>query len=354
MRLLTISVLASAITCAAVCGGAQESSIAVSATSRAAVVGRLSEVLRREYVLSDEGEQMAILIARQLRGGAYDTLTDADRFAAALTRDLRSVYLDKHLGVLPPARYRDFERIVSGSHGADAHGVDAPVKVESRLMNRDGRTSVGFVRMTRFDGSDAGLAQIDTAMRRIVGAEAVIIDLRASPGGDADAVKALSSYFFAEPTHLVTSLGPRDATGKRDQMERWTAPNALSSSFAAVPLYLLIDGKTFSAAESFAFGLESLGRAQVIGAPTGGGGFMNAPFALAAGFGASISVGRTFDPRTGKGWQSTGVVPTVAVEPDHALNTALNIIADRASARAGLDARAQGVYSAVQRYTNAW
>jgi hypothetical protein len=224
----------------------------------------------------------------------------------------------------------------------------------SRLMNRDGRTSVGFLRMTRFDGSGAGLAAIDTAMRRLQGAEAVIIDLRASPGGDADAVKVLSSYFFAEPTHLVTSVGPRDASGQREQFERWTAPNALSSSFASVPLYLLIDGKTFSAAESFAFGLERLGRAQLIGAATGGGGFMNAPFTLAAGFGASISVGRTFDPRTGTGWQSTGVAPTVAVEPDHALNTALNIIAGRASANAGLDARAQGVYSAVQNYANAW
>ena len=168
--------------------GAVES---VSATSRAAVVGKLSEVLRREYVLGDEAERMATLIAQQLRSGAYDSLADADRFAAALTRDLRSVYLDKHLGVLPPKRYREFERIVSGSHGTEAHGSDAPAEVVSRLMNRDGRTSVGFLRLARFDGSDAGLAAIDTAMRRIDGAEAVIIDLRSCPGGDADAVKVL-------------------------------------------------------------------------------------------------------------------------------------------------------------------
>ena len=57
---------------------------------------------------------------------------------------------------------------------------------------------------------------------------------------------------------------------------------------------------------------------------------MNAPFDLAAGFGASISVGRTFDPRTGEGWQSTGVMPELTVDSDDALDAALAALAGSA------------------------
>ena len=83
----------------------------------------------------------------------------------------------------------------------------------------------------------------------------------------------------------------------------------MSPLFAELPLYLLIDDKTFSAAESFSFGMQRTSRAVLVGVRTAGGGHMNMPFDLAGGFGASISVGRTFDPQTGEGWQSTGVVP---------------------------------------------
>jgi C-terminal processing protease CtpA/Prc len=280
-------------------------------------------MLRQEYVLDDVGLNMAEHITSRWADGAYTSRTDPTSFAQALTDDLRGVYLDRHLAVLAPERYLAFKDMVSGSHGPEGHGATPEAAVASRVIDSDGFGRVGFLKLSRFDGSGAGLREIDRAMSKIVGVGALVIDLRASPGGDADAVRHLSSYLFREPTHLVSSLRRRDETGNRSVSERWTAPNDLSPRFASIPVYVLIDAKTFSAAESFAFGLQVTSRATLVGGATGGGGHMNAPFDLPDGFGASISVGRTFDPRTGEGWQSTGVKPALEVDSDHALEAAL-------------------------------
>ncbi|MDH5760985.1 MAG: S41 family peptidase [Gemmatimonadota bacterium] len=302
---------------------AQKTAGELGSDAHEAVVRRLAAVLRQEYVLEDVGLNMAERITSRWADGAYTNSADPESFAQALTDDLRSVYLDRHLAVLAPERYSAFKDMVSGSHGPEGHGGRPEATVASRVIDRAGVGRVGFLRLSRFDGSGAGLREIDRAMSEIVGVDALVIDLRASPGGDADAVRHLSSYLFREPTHLVSSLRRRDVTGNRSVSERWTTPNDLSPRFASIPVYVLIDGRTFSAAESFAFGLKVTSRATLVGAATGGGGHMNAPFDLADGFGASISVGRTFDPRTGEGWQSTGVKPAIEVESDQALEVAL-------------------------------
>lgn len=311
---------------------AQAPERAPDAALRAAIVRELSAVLRREYVLDTIGAQMATRLDERLAAGAFDQVMSAAAFATRLTEDVRAVYLDRHLAILPPDRYAAFERRVSGDHGAPAHGqADAPAII-TRVIRRGGETSVAYLKLPMFDGSKAGLAAIDSAMQRLVGTDALVVDLRGSPGGDADAVRALSSYLFDERTHLVSSIGPRDTTGARAITERWTAPNPLSPFFARLPVYVLIDERTFSAAESFAFGLQRTARATLVGTSTGGGGHMNAPFALPGGFGASISVGRTFDPRTGDGWQSSGVIPGVVVDSEHALDAAMSLI-ERDAAR---------------------
>ena len=90
----------------------------------------------------------------------------------------------------------------------------------------------------------------------------------------------------------------------------------------------MTSSKTFSAAESFAFGLQLNDRVTIVGEKTGGGGHMNTFFALPGGYGVSISVGRTFDGKTGKGFQSTGVLPDIQVETNHAFAKTLQLIGE--------------------------
>ena len=135
----------------------------------------------------------------------------------------------------------------------------------ARVMNRDWRSNIGFLELVEFVGTESGIRTVDRVMRSFEGVDALIFDLRVSRGGDAEMVKKLSSYLFAERTHLLGALQRKDADGRRDTIERWTTPVAISKAFADVPVYILLGSETFSAAESFSFGLKRTGRATLVG-----------------------------------------------------------------------------------------
>ena len=95
-------------------------------------------------------------------------------------------------------------------------------------------------------------------------------------------------------------------------------------------------------------------RAVLIGKSTGGGGYINDFFSLPFDLGVSISVGRTFDPRTGNDWQGVGVQPDLEVEVNHALSTALSRYTKLSGKLEELTVEQREVYLQMQNYANAW
>ena len=81
---------------------------------------------------------------------------------------------------------------------------------------------------------------------------------------------------------------------------------------------------------------------------------MNNFFPLPSGFGASISVGRTFDPETGEGWQGEGVTPHLTFEKDHTLSETMSLITVESGKLESFSAEELEVYQLLQEYTHAW
>ncbi len=251
-----------------------------------------------------------------------------------------------------------------GSHSVSGHAPAAHSTSSNPLsvvgvskvseISRDGLNQTGFLALERFDGSARSVAFLERVFSTFTESDNIIIDLRNCGGGDAEMVKVLSSYFFDEPTHLLNTSMPDEGNNDRTVVERWTTPNKLSQYFAEKPLKILISPKTFSAAESFSFGMQAVARAELVGETTGGGGYINDFFPLPYDLGVSISVGRTYDPRTGKDWQGIGVIPEVQVEQDHALIAALTIFTEQSGKLDKLKGEELQIYQQVQKYTNAW
>lgn len=105
--------------------------------------------------------------------------------------------------------------------------------------------------------------RVHDALRRLeaLGARALVLDLRANPGGDFDAAVRLASMFL--PADSVIAL-VEDGDG--DVVTVRTPPGVPST----IALVLLVDGGTASAAEVFAGCLQAEARALVVGAPTYG------------------------------------------------------------------------------------
>ena len=90
----------------------------------------------------------------------------------------------------------------------------------------------------------------------------------------------------------------------------------------SVPVWILTDRGTASAGADFSFVLQQLGRASVVGDRTAGAGHNNTFADLGNGFGASISITRVSDPKSGKEWEGVGVQPDIQTRPRDALSAA--------------------------------
>ena len=100
-----------------------------------------------------------------------------------------------------------------------------------------------------------------------------------------------------------------------------------------IPLYILTDKDVFSAGESFTYNLQALKRATVIGETTKGGAHITRSFRISDLFKAKIPWGRSINPITGTNWEGVGVIPDIEVDPDDALDVALEKAREEANKR---------------------
>ena len=234
-------------------------------------------------------------------------------FIQAVNRELCDLSNDAHLTL----RYRPTEAVeeVEGSHGPS-------MCASGDLSWRREDGNVGYIYVPRIHGDDAYRAAFDQAMTDLADTDAIILDVRSNCGGEPRTLIHFASWFFAEPTHLTSTEGRGMPT-----RERWTNADVVGSPYADNPLVILTNHHSFSAAESFTFGMKITGRATVIGEPTGGGGHWGEELRVSEDMVVFMPQGRTFDPRTGRGWEAEGVQPDVPAASDDALDVALEYLA---------------------------
>jgi retinol-binding protein 3 len=76
-------------------------------------------------------------------------------------------------------------------------------------------------------------------------------------------------------------------------MQRWTSERVTGKRLPNIPVYILTSRHTFSAAESFAFGLRANRRVTIVGERTGGGGHFGNFVQLPGGYHMFVPRGRT-------------------------------------------------------------
>jgi len=106
-------------------------------------------------------------------------------------------------------------------------------------------------------------------------------------------------------------------------------------------MYVLTSGKTFSAAEEFAFDLQQLKRGTVVGARTRGGANPGVLQLIGAHFGVFVPNEAAVGPVTGGNWEGVGVTPDVAVEAADALGKAHRLALEALLAKAAPDEKPQ-------------
>ena len=280
--------------------------------SRREVVDTVAAILERMYADADTGRAIAKRVRDRAANGAYRETSDWQHFARALTQDLQSINGDTHLWVEPGPPPRP----AGAAPDPSLHGVE-------RVERLDG--NVGYMRLSGFTGGESAVRAVESALWQLATTDATIIDLRNARGGSGGLSNFIYSHFMpADTAHVLTVyLRQQDVT-----TERYTMATVPGPRRPDVPLYVLTDDVTRSAAEDVAFVLQNFKRATIVGGRTAGAGRNNTFVPLPHGLTASISITRVMEPGTRREWERIGVQPNVPVDPDSALVVAHRLALD--------------------------
>lgn len=177
--------------------------------------------------------------------------------------------------------------------------VETPV-AESRLL----KSGVGLITIYNFDDrcADETIGAIEELMKQ--GAHALVFDVRGNPGGYKHELVKLLDYLLPEGVLFRSE----DYSGK-------VAVDESDANFLDIPMAVVVDANSFSAAEFFAAALYEYGAAVIVGQPTTGKGYFQTTFVLSDGSAIGLSIGKYTTPN-GVSLANVGITPEILVEVD--------------------------------------
>jgi retinol-binding protein 3 len=300
----------------AVPAGTYSKDLRLDEAERDRVIEGAVKLLDEYYLYPDVAKRVSAKLEALRRHGEYQGITDGEIFAVRLGDDLVASSGDKHLGV-------DFfpRRAPALQAARDPQWLAA---TNCGFATADHLPSnIGYLDLTAFDDPEYCTRTAIAAMNFLADSDALIIDLRHSHGGAPRMAALIASYLFDERTHFDDI----DYPGKHHAEHLWTIPNLPGEKFTGKPVFILTASSTFSAGEEFAYDLQSLKRAIVVGETTGGGAHVMAPHRIDDHFYIRIPFARFVNPITGTDWEGTGVEPNVKVSAAEALTVAEKLAA---------------------------
>jgi carboxyl-terminal processing protease len=178
--------------------------------------------------------------------------------------------------------------------------------VSRRIEQVKGR-KLGYLRLLSF--SEGAHGQLGAAVKKVQkeGAEGIVVDLRHNPGGLLDEAVLTASLFLPEGEVVVST---------NSRTEGKSVHETSGGRVTSLPLVVLIDGGTASAAEILAAALADDGDAPVIGTRSFGKGVFQEEQSLSNGGALKLTVGEYFTPEGVNLAESHGIHPDVKVKDD--------------------------------------
>jgi carboxyl-terminal processing protease len=148
---------------------------------------------------------------------------------------------------------------------------------------------VGYLDLASFASSSADEVRAGVDSLRALGARSVVFDLRGNPGGLLDQGVAVADLFLDAGKQIART------GGRAPQAER-TFVDRTAQRYAGLPVVVLVDGGSASAAEIVAGALQDHDRAVVVGSPSFGKGSAQQVFPLASGSALKLTTALWYTP----------------------------------------------------------
>jgi hypothetical protein len=293
-------------------------------TKRKQIVETVVKTMQDYYISTAKADEMTELLQKNLRDGVYDEFDKRDPFIKRLTKDLRSVTNDRHLGVWPIEWSLTLDEI-----SEEAKAKEAAFKRYSNFGLPSVKRlhgNIGYLEILDFEDSPEATSATIAAMNFLAGCDALIIDLRRCGGGEGYGVGLILSYFFEEPTHYASFYTRHN----NEAVQSWSMPFVQGPKLVDVPVYILQSRRTASAAESMSYSLQALKRATIVGEKSRGAANpvdeLNFPDLSIC---VAVSISEVSSPVTGTGWEGVGIEPDINTLAETALPAACRDVMEK-------------------------
>jgi carboxyl-terminal processing protease len=175
----------------------------------------------------------------------------------------------------------------------------------SKILNYKG-AKIGYVQLTSFTDGSGGEVRRQVNKVLAEGAKALILDLRENGGGLLDEAVNVASIFIPDGTIVSTD-------GRSQPRQVYVAKGGAIST--SIPMVVMVDRGTASAAEIVSGALKDRHRAKVVGTHTYGKGVFQEIQPLPNGGALDITVGEYFTP-SGHNLGGGGVREGAGIKPD--------------------------------------
>ena len=163
---------------------------------------------------------------------------------------------------------------------------------------------IGLVTIYNFDSrcADESIGAVEDLIAQ--GAEALIFDVRNNPGGYKDELVKLLDYLL-----------PEGALFRSEDYRGVVQVDESDAKCLKMPMAVLVNENSYSAAEFFAAAMSEYNWATVVGTQTSGKGYFQVTYRLRDGSAVGLSIGKYTTPN-GVSLQDVGIIPDVVTEVD--------------------------------------
>lgn len=171
---------------------------------------------------------------------------------------------------------------------------------------------IGLVTIENFDSrcADETIAAIEMLLEQ--GAVSLIFDVRNNPGG-----------YKSELVQVLDYLLPEGPLFRSEDYKGQVLVDESDAACLEIPMAVLVNGRSYSAAEFFAAALREYGVATVIGEQTSGKGYFQYTYQLPDGSAVGLSVGEYTTPNGVSLAETGGLTPDVVVELEGEMDAAI-------------------------------
>lgn len=264
---------------------------------RETVLNRVTELIDEQYVFEDKARELVELMRRNTP--EYAAAKTDHQFAALISRDMTEVTHDIHLTLSVRVKSEQWQEL--------------PPVAEAKFIPG----GVAIIQINRFPSTNSAkgeevIREIDHAFLMAARANAIILDVRGNAGGDGSSVALATTYLLPPKPQLLAVYRYRLNMAPRQSWTWEKLPHEVNGPFrplADKPACVLVSKSTFSAAEEFAYTLQHLKRAIVIGEQTRGGAHPTKRHIIDGTFVLSLPFAETLSPITKSNWEGVGVTP---------------------------------------------